>query len=57
VQLHAEEPVKDGAAEALDEAVGFRRADLGSARLDAGETEIENVGVVPGAAEFAAIFG
>ena len=43
--LHPEELVEDGAVEALDEAVGLRRADLGSSVLNAVQIEVELVGV------------
>jgi hypothetical protein len=53
--LHREELVEDGAVEALDEAVGFRRPDPCAAVLDAVEVEIGLVGVVLGAAELPAV--
>ena len=53
--LHPEELVEDGAVEALDEAVGLRRADLGSSVLDAVQIEVELVGVAARPAELAAI--
>src|SRR4051794_18898609 len=53
--LHPEELVEDCAVEALDEAVGPGRANLGAAVLDAIQVEVELVGVTVGPAELPSV--
>lgn len=52
--LHAEDFLQHRAIEPFDEAVGLRRPALGAAVLDGVELEIELVGMLFDAAEFAA---